>query len=1027
MKTKRLAIMIAAFALGVLTFLGGTTAGSLALIPSQESSQGDTTQAVAWFNEEVKVVAGIDNAAFVQLSFEGGSDINPVASSDLSSADAWIFAMGNQSEFIGRLLRRPLPFPDGATLLLNLPTNDITTALAVANDFNTHYGIGLLWASYYILPDGGHVFLFNSQAEADAINQFGADVAASLKSGYSDCFSASAYDAAIVKLSLIGGYDAVPFAIISYVDDNGVVGDTTAGTDLSVSTGDMFGGLAEAATGAGYSAVKFRFPYTITPTSISPRAHNVAPQLTGRMDWYSRGFGFVMGAVDYNVEFTTSFSQYATAPNVQVQTEYDPLLMQSGGELRVDYNVTNIGQSDAHNVTIGYHIGQLADFMDEINNVQLPKMKDDLIIDETHTAGFNLTVTVETTGAYPSSDSETWHILDVDGWYHNTTSDTTFDWDYSFTELDIASFSQSYNILGFTGDVITTVTLEGDNGISEIALATMTEVLEYAQPTIPTGETSPAAILENVIGQMEDYAWYAVGTAAKALYLAVYVNTTLLNWDEASDFVLDGGMVKAFIEGPIAPGESVYVDWGLLDVPSEGQRFATINFHQAAPGEAVQMVTEEYDFLDVMRFLLAALESEFGQGTITSGRFVSHLKEFHGEDYWVSGGARFHYQDDNGFGYFGFGNGVNYQFGDNNPAIKATVAMNQLSYTVGDNVEITVRVENTVNSTGMTPEEITAYTATDMGVHLIHGRLGHDWNMEDPQWFAYVPVGDLAPGEVFTEVVTVVGNSFLGAHPIVAAVEFTSDAGEGAYEAFNPFWDMSFDWEAAGEAKELVYSTMTVGLLLPDHEATRPSFPQPVLDVETTVDINTAVYPWQVTVRYEVTNVGDDDTYLSMYQLVDTNIWSKLDFVSSQGATTEETIGDMLFLVATNIHLDVAESFTFTVVLEVATDGDVYLAPARIVYTYAFENELGEGDPGDGGGGASSKLNALVKRQEDDESGGSWEAYTESTSVVGAKVNAPKTQESSVTRNKGFLGGSELLLMPLAAYIALVVYRRRKA
>ncbi|MHA1445580.1 MAG: hypothetical protein ACTSSN_02725 [Candidatus Heimdallarchaeaceae archaeon] len=103
------------------------------------------------FVEEMRIIAGIDSAAVIELDLIGGAmpaiDSNPL----FSAVKNWAFIASDQSGYQDYILRRPFKSPDNATLLLDIDSSlgidgSLIRAVEIALLFNAAYGTNLMWS-----------------------------------------------------------------------------------------------------------------------------------------------------------------------------------------------------------------------------------------------------------------------------------------------------------------------------------------------------------------------------------------------------------------------------------------------------------------------------------------------------------------------------------------------------------------------------------------------------------------------------------------------------------------------------------------------------------------------------------------------------------------------------------------------------------------------------------------------------------------------------------------------------------------
>jgi len=717
------------------------------------------------------------------------------------------------------------------------------------------------------------------------------------------------------------------------------------------------------------------------------------------------------------VVYTVNHEELASTPRVSVNMEYDQELLNTEGTLQMEYNVTNTGTETANNITISYPLGP--DFVDMITNSPiLFKLRDDVTIDEEFYSTVNATLNIEYGGSLAglvenfSVDVE---VLVFDGWYRNITDNSLSFWNESMKEVivnyDFQEFStEEFGIPG-NGTVMVNATLKSDEGLNTILVwlvyyyLNKTDLTEY----ILDGN------FDQLVVDYGDALWRGIEMSVLAIQATLYEEQTLFD-PNLQDFQYVERIVgprgyehtEYFLEAVIpslAPNESVTLSWAIENITSMDMEFGVMRGEEIPGSSAVKLITEKHNYFEMMQMLLGFADDA---GQLAYGRPISWYDEM--AEAWISVGARFRYSDPEGFEYFGWSNGINFQLADDEAVLNVHVDLDKVSYKVGDPVTITGYIKNTGD-----------IAAHNVQLYLYHGRMGNNWQIEDPDLFYYEEVGIVENGTSYEFTAEVDANSFLGIHPVYAVVEFDSDYGQEPLPVYN-FWEpnITAEFEGAAQTHEIVLSNMAWGLLLPTTEDRRPAFPQPVLSVETNVEI---LIPdsgaWEITVTLTITNVGDAETHITVTQFYNQTELELLSKSTTKGSISNGTYFGMGFIRVEGITLNPGDSVTITMHWQFLTNGGCYIPGAEIIYDSRFENELG-GEEG-GTGTAVTVFNALDGSSQDADT---WEDYGESTatgSSAGADINTGGTDK---TRRIGSL--DLIFFSAIALLIPAVILKKKR-
>ncbi|MHA1591508.1 MAG: hypothetical protein ACTSUP_03455 [Candidatus Heimdallarchaeaceae archaeon] len=985
------------FTLILLTMSGTVTQAHLS---SQNISS--TLDVDPIFIEEMNIIAGKDSAALVQLILLGESAPTIASNTLFSSVENWLFIASDQANYLPYLNRRPFKAADNATLILEIDgalgaTGSLAKAVQIAILFSTYYDVGLFWSGADKLLNNNYLYYFTGGMENTIFNTLITEIKTDVGTGFASLLDPATVSGAPVKTVVIGeGFiegRMLPVRGIFYVDATAITGTTT----YTLSTDTLFGTDVVAKTGVGiiYSTLKFNFPYTINPLEIFPRTDNFAPHITGKMDWLLNApWRLARPAQDYYVVFDINHDALTSAPRVSVNMAYDQDMLNNDGRLQMDYVVTNTGTENATDIEISYSLGP--DFLDFLaTKPDMPTLRSDVYIDETALIIINASIDIDVGPQLEGLGVTDQHYnqigLVLDGWYRWTTNDSLVDFTLP-NDVVVKSDSATIVIVPIVDELVTTsISLHCDDGLSNILVSTVTayladiDITDYMPYTLFT--------IPEMLADYEIELWAAVESAGTQLYDLLYTEQSIFDPD-LMDFTFslrevgvigDTSYEEVFLNTTIpflAVGESVNVSWALDNIPAKDDFFGIMGVElidNGDPANAVKLTTVEKTGYDLMRLL-------FGMGdpgvTFTYSRPLSFFSPW--DNNWISYGARYSYLDEQGFEYYGFSNGINLQIADDEAVLNVHVSLDQVGYTVGDPVTVTYSVENTGN-----------LAAENVKIYLFHGRMGNDWQIRDAEQFYFDDVGTVLAGGSYVGTANVFANSFLGIHPVYAVAEFDTDVGQTP--ALIDFENgLVAIFEGAAETHHLVLSNMDWAMLLPDTTNREPAFPQPVLSIDVSVlFIIPDDAPWELEISITITNIGEETTHITIYQIYNATSMDLLHKESTLGSISNGTAYGLGVIIFTGITLAPGESVEITMRWLFLTSSGCFIPGIRIVYDSRFENELGDvpiDDPPE-----EAVMTAMNGQAQDSED---WEDYGESTQT-GSSAGADVFTGGDNTRRTG--------------------------
>ncbi len=1041
---------------------------TIALMVSQTSVQGALLSPIdSWGtqaldtsrkSEFLTVIAGIDDAALVQISTFGAlaeSDYPITIGSELSSALAWTFYVVDQSDYASYLVRKPLEAPDGAVLAIVYPNIAGTKAMALqaASLFEAEYSITLYPMGVFESPSQ-KVYMFVGGDASTLMGSMLDDVIGFGSSGFNGLVDKTTVSNAPVKAAGYGAISInmgmgpakkVSFQGVMYVDANAITGTGTDADPFVLSTQSLFGQAISPRTDSFLSRVRFNFPYVISvvPNGIIPaQTTNPVPQLTGSFIWDLKhpNNALSLGSqADMKVIFTVPANGISQFPMVRGNLFIDNSKLNVDNTLDVNVVLENLGNAEAKNIEVAHPLGDALSFLVS-QDIKARVLKQGIGFDS-GVLNANLSLQVDLSGSIQDGTYFYQKLIQLMGWYVNTTDSSLLDWDYSNNQQNVLTI----DLAGGAG--ILTFTLKSDQGMPTFVVnaisSALSDVFSGYSPSL-----TDIASGDIFGGRGAEMFFSTVNSTYWAIQNQYYEEKSFFNLD-AGNFTVetttiapgtpyerDEVVLRASVAS-LAPGENVTLNWKLTDVPGSIDRFvlpevsAATYFQPTSGGGGynatfVKIAGGDYGADDLFRYVFYHVGF--------SGRFATLPAVPDDMKLWMpetdveaqlSVGGVFSYEDANGFGYFGLTNGVNFQYGDDEAVLVTKLQANGTIFNPGDGVKFTAEIENTGDA-----------AASDVTVYFYHAQLDRGWRLRRISLMGSVTAPDITAGGTATVEFETVANSYLGFHPVFAVVEFTSEAGQPAKEIVN-FANTSdpLYWADGGETKQFTISNL-IGGLLQGTGGRQPAFPQPNIVQETQVsevDTDTNQFTYTITVR----NDGDAASNVTIVQYFNQTEVSFVSATVSGGGTGSVDTSEAMYRYETDqILLEPGDSVTVTITFELLVSYDIVLPPVIVVYTSLYESELGDrpvtGLPGfkSGGGGGTGLLGlnaeaAATGSAEEQATGKSdYTAYSSSTSV-GANIATQNTQ-GDVRGRQLFTGSNELALVAILGTAGLAFLKRRK-
>ena len=578
-------------------------------------------------------------------------------------------------------------------------------------------------------------------------------------------------------------------------------------------------------TNAFVSKFSFGMPFLANVTRVSPPPNNVGGSITGSFEWVLKFFSTTVYD-SFNPEiiyYPFSYNELVF-PRIAVSNSYSDFLLENDGILNMTYAIENTGTDTADNTTIIFPIpGDLELFIQE--GLDVPVLHDDLQINETFNSGVTLDI------QYSSYSFEIF-ILDIRGWYENTTTLSLERWLDNIT-LEINEY----------------VTIESTNGLSEdlynAVLARISPILEVGILEIATNWLYYEPIIY-------DQLQLAVNDAYNIVFNEFYWNKTLFKFS-STDFnyknsPLFGGYLECKIP-KLSVNESYEAFWTITDIPTSADRFGFFSVFPASTSleDYTVFQTVESDYKTLMLALFTSLNS--------AGRFLSIYDPI--TDSFVSIGSRYQYFDSSGREYYGLTNGLNFQLGDDEAVLESILNTNETIYRVGDIVPFTLEINN-LGTTG----------AYNIHVDIVNLRLNYLWLPTDMSIVKSFDIDAIEVGESINQEFSINANSYIGLNTYVAVISFISDLNQPTEEIYVPWIDTTVPWIYSGETENIITSTLTFGILFPPislENTLRPSFPVP--EIVVTSDYTLHENDRTMYIEYEIENTGLSPTEARISQL----------------------------------------------------------------------------------------------------------------------------------------------------------------
>ena len=796
------------------------------------------------YQEKLDLIAGRDGSVIASLELNGGQietpfDLTTTALSPVTQID---FIISNQSQF-SNVWSNPLwRVPDGLVVRIKTRTTSATRLEAISNSVATlveqNYNLNL---SLYSVQSVSY-----TETLISMISPITPETALSL---FSDIFSP--YDAlqygnmvGLMGESLNQSPDIYAFGYSlqkNLWSVNKIIrGAMTSFADkISLSNGiytfnleNTFGDTIVPNPEAFVSLTSFRIPFNANITHVDPLPDNTGASVTGSFEWLLKYFDTTRYP-NFNAEISyhpTSLADF-TYPQVVVTNSYSGQVLEDEGVLNMTYSAVNVGTDVALNTSIRMPVpAELASFI--INGAEIPVMKDDLMINESFSSYIYLDFD------YLSFDIP---ILDIRGWYQNTTTSQLERWQND-TEIILDSYASIHCSSGLSSDLYYEVEQE------------IKPYIEFYGSEIISNYPTHVPIIQEMLIR-------AVSNTYDTVFTKFYENKTLFQF-ESADFSFTLNVYGDYLESNIPSlgvNESVDLSWQITNIPTSSDKFGafTVSTEYSGSYEYAIFRTVESDYKNLMLTLFVAINS--------AGRFLSSFDDV--TNSFISLGSRYSYSDNNGREYYGLTNGLNLQLGDDEAVLASILTLEESIYRAGEQINFNLNITN-----------FGSLDAYDIHVDIVNLKLDFLWQPTGIVKVKSFDIDTILIGEELSHEFSITASSYIGLNTYLTLISFTSDKDQGIVEIVNPWTGNIIPWIYGGEVRNVVSSTLTFGILLPPpalENQARQAFPLPEISVESMFEVNdedSSLY-----LQYEIENKGMSPANISIFQFIDQSLLDSFD------------------------------------------------------------------------------------------------------------------------------------------------------
>jgi len=984
--------------------------------------------------ELANVVAGIGSSVYASIFTFGGSDgsnlPDEVKTPSFSTANSWFIASIHQSNFSDHLQRAPSPVyaADGLSLHLAYGASmsssaALNSAFAAAEALTSLYGVGFELQSFDITSNT-YMFWANGSDTSELHSAVAENV---------DTLAGTNSLASVLNSELIvtnpvywSGFGArtligekvVQFGA-GWVDDDGLQFEDNS--HYTMSSNNIFGGPMTPNTDSEESLtrVTFTVPYPIEPimNGISPQTSNPLPHVTGIAEWDLRNpvDYFSIGAQD-DLVMSFKLKQDNTFPNIQNKFTINQTKLNTEGVMEAVFDITNIGSEVAEDLFVALPLGpDFGTFLEENSSILV--INPDYYLDTDWNVDLSINVNSGLLG-----DVLTHTFLDFSGWYNYSNGNGVANWNDTDS---LTLFQGDFTSSGITDTV--TVSVSSTNGFPQL----VGDLVDNQLAPLLASATSIADIQTKLMEALPTILQSTLDETIDAYYLEQDLFTFIdgnfsLGTYEAlvSEDQLETHYYVTSEVDQLAAGDSIQLSFSIDDIPVLSDTFQFLEYEigsTAAGGNDypnATIVSYEENWFRVMQYFFELDEFD---GRLLSYAFDSsvsfgldELDSYHSDQY-VSRGAFVYYENANDYPFFSMSNSQNLQIADDEAIVSAALTLDKQVYNPGQSKIITVDLQNSGD-----------IAAENVKVHLYHATLGKGWMFERREKITTIDVGTLESGSSLQIEHESEANSFVGYSPVFAYIEFDSDFEQGSQE-LRDYLDLGVnEYQAAGQAHHIVFSTLTGALLLPAAGSVdlTPTIKEPKIDISKAVSELNEDGEFEVT--YTIENTGEADTtvyFAQPYDLTSFELVSSTD--DSSALKFERTLEEYNwgYVYYSQIQLDVGEQRTYTFTFKLLGDSGL-IWPAWAYFSIAGDSTLGntvdtgtESEVGDAQSMLSLSAGAQAQRdsQKSANENGASSSFSASSSV-GASVNTNvNTEQANTVEGVGFVGFDAIGFLGLMA------------
>ncbi len=919
---KRIAPPYLTEVLLLVLFLSSIVFSPMSVISSQNQSFTSPQSIIPGLNyeestpfrqEKMEVIAGKDESIIVNLVVEGGVIETPfdLSHSVFASITQIDFIISNQSHFASVWTNPLWKTPDGLVIRIKAKTTSQTGIDSISSNIKQliyqSYGVNLsIYNLVQVSPTETIISLVASSSLIDSLAIFSEIFSPYLGFGIGNMddiileslqSSPTIYAFGYSLHQQRGSVHRIIRSAMVALENRIQLQDDLRTFNVQLALG------AEITPSplATVSKFSFNLPFYANITNVTPDPDNVASSVTGSFEWLLK-FSILTRYPTFSseVSYYPSSADSINYPRVMITNSYSDQLLENQGILNMTYTFENLGSSPAYDTTIRFPIPEeLEPYIYE--NITAPVLRGDIDVDEVFSSFIELEINFAGTYTIP--------ILDINGWYSNTTS------------LDLARWMDNTSIV-----LADYVTLECSQGISSDLY---TAVKTRLQPILDVGIPTILAQLSYYEPLIMNELSLAVAEAYTIVKDAFYIEQSLFQYI-SSDFTRVESIFGSYLECVvplIGVNETLEKHWTITDIPTSADKFGafSVSTEEIGLDEYAIFTTTESDYKAMMLALFAENN--------TAGRFLSTYDSE--SETFVSLGSRFTYTDDSGREYYGLTNGLNLQIGDDEAVLQSSLYSEESVYSVGDEVNFMLNISN-----------VGTLDAYDIHIDIVNVKLNYLWFPTDVVVVKSFDIDQIIIGENLTYDFSVTANSYIGLNSYVALISFISDKDQEPVDVEDPWTGIIRQWPFGGESTHIIGSTLTFGILIPPvalRNQSRPSFPLPEIAVNSTYhlsDDNSSI-----TVEYEITNEGLSPTEVSIYQILDPSLYSLDSAFCSYIHDTMvtdldpiETIGEIFNKISfANVTLNPGDKL---VINETFSDLPEELSIPPLIITYLSDYEI---------------------------------------------------------------------------------------